>query len=313
MWIAWTIRRAVVLGGLALAWLASTTSPAGATVFSDQSRFDFTTLGPASIYPATVQVNGLNGAITDLDVTVDGIFIPDGTDVGMVLQAPSGQSLILVNGAHGRSQFANVRFDDAAPSSFPSVIDLPPGPVAFRPANHSLGDSFPPPGPGSNYANPGPAGGGSATLATSFNGLDPNGTWRLFVVNFGGFDQPAAAGGWSLRFAGYGDFTVGQPRLVKRGTRAIIPATFLGPGRVLVTGPPKLVHASSVSVPGAGMVDLRVILWDRGKRRLAKRGKLALPIVMTFRPTGEPLAGETPTVKTTAVKLKSKKRKRKRR
>ena len=32
------------------------------------------------------------------------------------------------------------------------------------------------------YGNPGPNGGGTATLGTTFNGTNPDGTWSLYVI-----------------------------------------------------------------------------------------------------------------------------------
>jgi len=57
---------------------------------------------------------------------------------------------------------------------------------------------FPPPGPGTNYANPGPHLGGTATLIGTFGGADPNGTWKLFVADFNASSAGSVAGGWSL-------------------------------------------------------------------------------------------------------------------
>jgi hypothetical protein len=58
----------------------------------------------------------------------------------------------------------------------------------YKPTNYGDGDAFPPPAPAAI------AGADFASLA----GIDPNGTWSLFIVDDQGGDSGNLARGWSL-------------------------------------------------------------------------------------------------------------------
>jgi len=92
----------------------------------------------------------------------------------------------------------NLVFDDQAAAQ----LAQSPAPTSgsFKPTDHCAeATSFDPPGPGTAYGDPGPGPSPPfSTLASSFNGLSPNGTWKLFVQDFEGFDSGAIAGGWTL-------------------------------------------------------------------------------------------------------------------
>jgi hypothetical protein len=77
----------------------------------------------------------------------------------------------------------NLTFDDAAAAGVPATLVS----GTFRPSNVGGGDVF----PGA------PAGAPSSALA-AFAGTDPNGPWRLFVVDDAGADKGVIAGGFSL-------------------------------------------------------------------------------------------------------------------
>ena len=82
----------------------------------------------------------------------------------------------------------------------------------YRPVNYGGGDSFPAPAP-ATFQSPAPA--GTATLASVFNGTDPNGDWKLFIVDDQGFSSGSLAS-WSLTIgtgAACPQFTVTPPTL----------------------------------------------------------------------------------------------------
>jgi hypothetical protein len=120
--------------------------------------------------------------------------------VGIVLVGPGGQAYLLMNGigpeSAGSVAGITLTLADAAATQL-SGTEVPATGV-FRPAAYYSGDSFPAPGPLTAYANPGPAGGGTATLNGTFGGTNPNGVWRLFVRDFVGGEGGSIAGGWSL-------------------------------------------------------------------------------------------------------------------
>jgi hypothetical protein len=249
----------------------------------------------------------LSGRITDLDVTVEGIQAADGDGLALLLQAPTGQSLVLVNGGPGEIGFADITFDDSATGQIPFGMDLGSiamgnGRYTFKPTDYYAGEDFPPPGPGTAYDNPGPDGGGTATLRSTFGGIDPNGTWRLFAVNFG--SEPIfIRGPWELQLSGFEGFTLGKPVIAKNLKRATIPVTFAGPGRALIDdashpfyraskkkkAKPNLKPPGTLLTPfanyfirSASTVEMVVLPSSKAKRILARRGRVTLPVRVTF-------------------------------
>ncbi len=59
----------------------------------------------------------------------------------------------------------------------------------FKPTNFGTGDTFPAPAPAGPYGS----------MLSVFNGLNPNGTWSLYVVDDLGGDVGNINGGWTLR------------------------------------------------------------------------------------------------------------------
>jgi subtilisin-like proprotein convertase family protein len=128
--------------------------------------------GVASPYPSVAHVDGLAGTITDVNVVMAfGHAFPG--DVDMMLVGPQGQRSVLMSDVGGvKPVSVGLRFDDAAELAVP-VTSLDEG--TYRPTdNDGVGvDSYP---------LPAPPDGSPAPLAV-FNGLKPNGDWKLFVVD----------------------------------------------------------------------------------------------------------------------------------
>ena len=76
--------------------------------------------------------------------------------------------------------------DDQAPAPF---TNDPLRSGVYRPANRfdTIEDSFP--APASNTSN---------VALSTFSGINPNGTWKLYLVDDNGDDDGAILGGWSL-------------------------------------------------------------------------------------------------------------------
>src|ERR1043166_2268688 len=136
---------------LALTFLFATGQTASAlTVIStNPSPITIPLVGTASPYPAIINVSGLSGPLTDLNVTINGLSHTFINDVGALLVGPGGQSLVLFDGIGGIAAVSNVNlvFDDQASAS------LPNGPFSsgtFKPTNLITNppDVFPPPAPG---------------------------------------------------------------------------------------------------------------------------------------------------------------------
>ena len=78
-------------------------------------------------------------------------------------------------------------FDDDAVGRVPSQFDLPSG--SFLPSNTGSGDAFP---------GTAPAPSSDTRLADAFTGIDPTGTWRLFIIDDADGERGDLAAGWSL-------------------------------------------------------------------------------------------------------------------
>jgi hypothetical protein len=159
-----------------------------------------TTIGPATPYPSPITVAGLTGTITKLTVGISRFSHTVPADVGVVLVAPGGKALELMNCSGGDPTPApiNLVFDDQAATHLAQAPTATSG--SYKPTDHCTeADSFNPPGPGTAYGNPGPRPSPPiSTLASTFNGLSPNGTWKLFVQDFSGGDSGTISGGWKL-------------------------------------------------------------------------------------------------------------------
>ncbi|HEX5850537.1 MAG TPA: Ig-like domain-containing protein [Rubrobacter sp.] len=132
------------------------------------------TSGPASFYPATRTVSGQEGLISDLDVTIDGIWHQNPDDLDLLLVGPQGQKVILMSdacGSFGVKAFGWV-WSDEAPAPMPDGDGTNVCSARFqRPTDYEPGDAWPTPAP------PGPY----STSLSAFDRTDPNGTWQLFV------------------------------------------------------------------------------------------------------------------------------------
>jgi subtilisin-like proprotein convertase family protein len=167
-------------------------SPAFAVVFSNPASItvnDAVAVGAGNPYPSNIAVSGLTGTVTNVTVTLNNLTstFPDDTDV--LLVAPNGNNLILMSDTGGSDDITNttLTFDDAAATTLPDATKLLTG--AFKPTNVGTGDTFP---------APAPAPSANTTLATSFNGIDPNGTWNLYVVDDLGADMGVFGNGWTI-------------------------------------------------------------------------------------------------------------------
>ncbi len=158
------------------------------TSFSTSNPISIPSSGVASPYPSVIAVSNLSGTVTRVTATLNGLSHDYPDEIDALLAGPAGGSVVLLSDAGAGGEAANLMltFDDAAAAALPGYGILSSG--TFRPTNHDAPDDvFPAPAPS------GPA----ATLAV-FNGLNPNGTWRLFLYDDSYGDGGTLAGGWSL-------------------------------------------------------------------------------------------------------------------
>ncbi len=186
------------VGLIADGWSLTITSDAGSGTFSNTAGIRINDRwGRATPYGSNITVSGLTSQITDVNVTLSNMSHTFPQDIGVLLVGPRGQNIILMSAAVGDDltplSNTTLTFDDSAATLLPSSGGVASG--TFRPATYAIVD-FAAPAPLSppNY----PALGGSATLATAFNGTDPNGIWSLYVIDTATGDPGSIAGGWSI-------------------------------------------------------------------------------------------------------------------
>ena len=162
-------------------------SPVVAATFSNPGAIIIRDISPATPYPSSILVSGLVGSLSDVNVTLTGFSHSYASDVSVLLQGPSSQSVLLMSRAGDTSAASSLglTFDDSAPSSLPAVGSLQSG--TFKPTQYGS-VTFPAPAPAGPYQ----------TMLSAFNGSNPNATWSLFVLDNIPGDVGLITGGWSL-------------------------------------------------------------------------------------------------------------------
>jgi subtilisin-like proprotein convertase family protein len=203
---------AIILGAITISVNAQTTFTNSASITLNDSPAAGSP-GLSDPYPSTINVTGLSGTISDVNVRINGLTHTFPGDLGLLLVGPGGQNLILHSFVGGDPDLNNLTYtvDDQAATAFPNN-----GPIlaqSYRPTSRLTVDGepfFPASG-----ANPPPAAcqnpqippaatcgfaapAGMATLASIFNGANPNGAWRLYAGDYGPVDEGLISGGWSL-------------------------------------------------------------------------------------------------------------------
>ncbi|HXV59962.1 MAG TPA: Calx-beta domain-containing protein, partial [Vicinamibacteria bacterium] len=147
--------------------------------------------GPADPYPSTIEVSGLTGRVGNVTVTLSGVSHPFPDDIDVLLVAPDGRSVVLMSDAGGgfALQNANITFDDGAAAAIPDGSAIVTG--TYRPANYE--------GQSDEFLAPAPSGPYGSALA-DLSGADPNGTWRLYIIDDFFLDGGILSAGWSLTF-----------------------------------------------------------------------------------------------------------------
>jgi CSLREA domain-containing protein len=194
-----------------IALLMALSAPVTASVvqtFPNPAAITIPAIGNASPYPSTITVSGVPTNFTRLEVQLNGFTHSFPDDVDVLLVGPQGQRAILMSDAGGPGPGVvtgqTLTFAQTAANPIPDATA--PASGLFRPANYiesagsSSVDTFPTPGPGALTDAP-------ADLF-AFNGFNPNGTWRLFVVDDANGDFGSVSGGWTLRFTAPTVFTV---------------------------------------------------------------------------------------------------------
>jgi subtilisin-like proprotein convertase family protein len=174
--------------GLALVALVALVAAASAEELTNVQVEDIAipASGNATPYPSELLVHEADGNILDLnvDVTLSHTW-PDDVDIAVV--SPEGDSEVLMSDACGNTDvsFELFEFDDATPSALPDAGPCSGG--LFKPTNVGADDDFGAPGPGTI----------SSAVLANFNGENPNGLWKLYVVDDSASDE-GLIGNWRL-------------------------------------------------------------------------------------------------------------------
>ncbi len=158
---------------------------------------------PFDPYPSVINVSGFTGTVTDVNVLLNGFTYPFPEDVDVLLVAPNGTSVLVMSDIGGNNDGVgdpvsniNLVFDDQAANFAPMDTLLLPG--TYRPTDDDDDPGEFVPGHADTFLPPAPMTPGGSSLA-AFNGINPNGTWSLFVVDDDpGPPQPGSFSGWCL-------------------------------------------------------------------------------------------------------------------
>ncbi|HET9945500.1 MAG TPA: Ig-like domain-containing protein [Actinomycetes bacterium] len=145
----------------------------------------------APVPASQLAVSGVSGTVTDVDVDLRGFTAICGHDADLLLVGPQGQRSMLMSDTADCTDTGPVdlRVDDEAPGPFTSDV---PGSGSYRPTDVDDAWDFSDPFPGLGDVDALPA------SLSVFDGADPNGTWRLYVVNDAPDTVVSLAGGWGL-------------------------------------------------------------------------------------------------------------------
>jgi uncharacterized repeat protein (TIGR01451 family) len=163
--------------------------------FENANAITIPVMGPATPYPAALTISGVGGSVSHLTVTLHGLTHRYPDDIDMVLMGPNGQKVVLMSDAGGGNANAmnnvTVTFADDAAFPIPDQARITNG--VYRPANYlTQEDPFPAPASGPGLTPP------YGNSLAVFNGINPNGVWRLFIVDDTDVDDGSIARGWSL-------------------------------------------------------------------------------------------------------------------
>ncbi len=147
----------------------------------------------ANPYPsqANVNINKLMGGVQDLNVKIDGFSHTHPEDADVMLAAPGGQCVILMSEVGGSTDANNLNFtfDDQAANSLPNSGPLTSG--TFKPTNIISGGTDPFPAPAPDPAT-------CSSSLSVFNNTNPNGVYKLFVIDEYGPQDGGSISNWSL-------------------------------------------------------------------------------------------------------------------
>ncbi len=143
----------------------------------------------ATPYPSRITVSGVREMTTE--VTVDLLDVSHGNpnELDVMVVSPTGENLVVMSDTGGFEPVTGIdlSLSDRAGGHIPRLGPLTTG--TYRPTETNGG--------GDLWQWPAPDPSGATSLAT-FNGHDPNGEWRLFIIDDTDGNAGTIAGGWCL-------------------------------------------------------------------------------------------------------------------
>jgi subtilisin-like proprotein convertase family protein len=159
--------------------------------------------GSAEPYPSSIGVSGFKqGKITDLNLTLRGFSHTFAQDVDVMLVAPDGRNAVVMGdvggiGAEADAQELTITLDDEAVAELPVGVEEALKSGSFRTLDKfGLADTDEP--DLLDFPAPAPTPSGNNALST-FDGSNPNGEWRLFVLDDTHNDEGSLDDGWTLK------------------------------------------------------------------------------------------------------------------
>jgi subtilisin-like proprotein convertase family protein len=196
-------RTLAVLVAMLAAMLVASGVALAATSTSFGSSFQIRDNNTASAYPSAVSFNGLSGTVTDVNLTLDGYRHSFPDDVDVLLVGPGGEkkALVMSDVGGGNAVNAKLTLDDEAPTSLPdeSQINLDQYKPTQGTNTSSQGDTQGSAVP-ANFPASAPPGPYAKNLSV-FDGIDPNGTWKLYVIDDSLGDSGAVDNNWALQIS----------------------------------------------------------------------------------------------------------------
>jgi len=236
----------------------------------------------ASLYPSTINVSGMNGALLKAIVTLTNLNHSWPADIGAMVKSPAQQGVLLMANSGGSFPLHNttLAFDDSAAGYLPQSSQIVSG--TFKPSSYLTVPPFPQPAP-ATYSN----------QLSAFKGGNPNGAWSLFIIDDQSLNIGIVSNGWYLTLTSanpvgtVADVGVAltaspSPVIVSNNVTYLLTVTNYGPStatNVIVNNTlPTGATLVSVTGPGTLVTNGLVLQWMVGT--LATNTGAALTIVV---------------------------------